>query len=277
MSAAPLAALAAALGLLAGWELLAAVDVSALGRVVEPLLRARRDGSEPSTPERRRLALLGTVTLLAAGWLLAGPLAGGLAAIGGPAFMRGVVRERRRRHRVELERAAPCVARAIADALRAGHAVRGALAEAGRGLEGAARAELVEVREMLALGEPTEGALAWLCARAGSRAYDALAAAILLQRDAGGDLATLLGELATAQEEAIRLADDARAATAQARFTGVVVAALPIVAAAIAELASPGALAGVVKLPLAAWLAGFAVLLQGTGLLAIRRLARVRA
>ncbi|HEX7292348.1 MAG TPA: hypothetical protein VF250_14600, partial [Conexibacter sp.] len=74
---------------------------------------------------------------------------------------------------------------------------------------------------------------------------------------------------------AARGADDARAATAQARFTGLVVGVMPAGAAALAELASPGALAAVAQDPLALWLATFAVVLQLLGLLAIRRLARV--
>jgi tight adherence protein B len=225
--------------------------------------------------ERRRLAVVATLVLLAAGWFLAGSLAGAAAATGGPWSLRALVRRRRRRYRAELERAAPAVARAVADALAAGHAISRALGEAARGLDGAAAVELAALDRALALGQPLEDALAALQARAGLRAYDTLAAAILLQRDAGGDLAGLLRELARAQEAAARCADDARAATAQARFTGVVVGVLPLGAAALAELASPGALAGVARSPLSLWLAAFAGFLQLLGLLAIRRLARV--
>lgn len=279
MSVAPVAGLAAALGVAALWDALAAVEALALTRgltrMLAPLRRARRDGSEPSAPERRRLALVGTIALLVAGWLVAGPFAAAACAAVGPSAVRLLLRERRRRYRAELERAAPAVARAIADALGAGHAVTGALVEAGRGVEGAAAAELRVAARGLGMGEPVEEVLARLRARAASRAYDTIVAAILLQRDAGGDLATLLRELAAAQEEAIRLADDAHATTAQARFTGVVVCVLPVGAAALAELARPGALAALFRVPVAGWLAGFAVFLQLVGFVAIRRLARV--
>lgn len=281
MSSAPLAALAAALGVLALWDALAAAEQlvrgGALGRLLAPLLLARRDGAAPTAAERRRLALLATLVLLAAGWLLAGPAAGTGAAVGGPWALRAHLRARRRRWRGELERAAPVVARAVADALAGGHAISRALAEAARSVEGAPHVELRALARGLALGQPLEQALGALQARVDSRAYDTLAAAILLQRDAGGDLAGLLRELARAQEAAARGADDARAATAQARFTGVVVGLLPLGAAALAELASPGALGHVARDPLALWLAAFAGVLQLLGLLAIRRLARVAA
>ncbi len=280
MTGAPLAAAAAALGLLAAWEGLAAVEASALapalGRALAPLARLRREGREPSEPERRRLVRLASAAALAGGWLLVGPLVGGLLALSAPTALAALVRERRRRHRAELEEAAPLLARAVADALSAGHAPSGALAEAAHGLTGAAGAELRALAAALALGTSLDEALARLCARAGSRSYDVLAAAILLQRDAGGDLAGLLRELAAAQEQAARLAGDARAATAQARFTALVVLLLPVGAAAVGALASPAAPARLLHAPLAAWLAGCALVLQGLAFAAIRRIARVR-
>ncbi len=281
MSAAPLAALAAIVGVLALWDTFAALEQlargGAAGRLLAPLARARRAGLAPSAPELRRLAAVAVVVLLAAGWLVAGPLAGCAAALAGPWALRAQLRSRRRRWRAELERAAPAVARAVADALAAGHAISRALTDAARSVDGPAAVELRALGDALALGQPLEDALALLQARAGNRAYDTLAAALLLQRDAGGDLVGLLRELARAQEAAARGADDARAATAQARFTGVLVGVLPAGAAALAELASPGALASVARDPLSLWLAGFAVVLQLLGLLAIRRLARVTA
>lgn len=281
MSVAALAALAAMLGVLALWDALAAVEQlvrgGAGGRLLAPLVRARRAGVAPSAPERRRLAAIAALVLLTAGWLLAGPTAGCAAAVAGPGALRAHLRSRRRRWRAELERAAPAVARAVADALAAGHAISRALTEAARSVDGPAAAELDALGRALALGQTLEQALATLQARAGSRAYDTLATAVLLQRDAGGDLVGLLRELARALEAAARGAADAHAATAQARFTGVVVGVLPAGAAALAELASPGALAHVAQDPLAMWLAAFAGVLQLLGLLAIRRLARVAA
>jgi tight adherence protein B len=284
MTAAPAAGVAAALGVVALWEALAVLERSAGGRAkavaqamapFAPLARALRGGREPSPPERRRLALVGVAALFATGWLIAGPIAALLAGAGGPWAVGRLLRERQRRYRAELERAAPGVARALADAIGAGHAVSGALTEAARGAEGPAAVELRAAADELALGEPTTSVLTALRRRARSRAYDTMVAAILLQQEAGGDLASLLRELASSQEETLRLTDDARAATAQARFTGVVVAVLPAGAAGLAELARPGTLASIAAVPLAAYFAAFAVVLQLIAMVAIRRLARI--
>jgi tight adherence protein B len=156
--------------------------------------------------------------------------------------------------------------------------VRGAIAEAAHagGVPGAAGAELRRCAAELALGERTELVLARLSRRAGLAAYDTLVAAILLQREAGGDLAGLLRDLARSLEHAARVAADARSATAQARFTALVVTALPVGAAALAELAQPGYLLSLVRAPIPAVLAGIAVVLQAAALVAVRRLSRVR-
>jgi tight adherence protein B len=143
-------------------------------------------------------------------------------------------------------------------------------------VDGPAGAELAAARGALLAGAPTETVLAGLRARAHGRAWDGIVAAILLQRDAGGDLARLLRRLAAVYEEALRLEQDARAATAQARFTGWLVCGLPLGAAVLAELAHPGYVAGIARRPIAAWLAACAVACQAGSLLAIRRIARVR-
>ncbi len=162
----------------------------------------------------------------------------------------------------------------MADALGAGRSIRAAIADAAAGAEGAAGHELRTAARALALGEPTEAVLVRLRGRAGSHAWDTLTAAVLLQRDAGGDLAALLRELAVSGEAAERAERDARAATAQARFTAWLVLGLPAAAACLAELAAPGFLATLAGNPLSAWLAGLGVLLQLVALACVRRLAR---
>ena len=144
-------------------------------------------------------------------------------------------------------------------------------------LPGAAGTQLARCASQLALGERTEDVLVALARRTGLPSYDTLVAAVLLQRDAGGDLAGLLRSVARSLEESARVAADARSATAQARFTAGVVTGLPVAAAALAELAQPGYLLSLVRSPIPGALAGVAAVLQIAALLLVRRLARVRA
>jgi len=276
-AAPPLAAAAAAAGVLGAWELLAAAQVSGLGArlavVLEPLSRVRREGRRPNRPERRRLGLLAAGCLAGAGWLLAGPLAGVAAAVAGPVALLVLVRARSARYRDELAGGAASAARALADAIGAGRSVRGAVGEGARGVSGAAGRELALAARTLALGEPTEAVLKRVRDRARSPAWDTIVAAILLLREAGGDLPALLRGLAAGLESADRAERDARTATAQARFTARLVLGLPLAAAALAELGSPGFLMSLLSDPLSAWLTLLAILLQVASLAAIRRIA----
>jgi tight adherence protein B len=271
------AGVAAVLGV---WEALAAVErsraVGALERALEPLLRAGHEGRAPTGPERRRLALLATGALAACGWLIGGVPLGALAAVLGPALVVAAVRARRRRYARAVGKGAATAARALADAVAAGHSIRGAIGVAAGGLDGAAGHELRITARALALGEPTAGALEALRRRAADLGWDAIVAGILLQRDSGGDLVGLLRSQAAALDAADRIGRDARAATAQARFTARLVLVLPVGAAALAELASPGLIAGLLDHPLSVWLVLMALVLQVTAMLAVARLARVR-
>ena len=277
MSAAVLFAFAAgALAVVAAWELVAAVErgaaIRAVGRWLAPLRRA----GEPTAVERRRLAVVGAATAAACGWLLAGWALAVALGLAGPLGVRQALARRRARRQADLAAGAPAAARALADALAGGHAIRGAVLEAARagGVPGEAGAELRRAAAALDLGEPTLAALERIRRRAGSRAWDALVAAIGLQQDAGGDLAALLRDLAGRLEEARRAEGEARAVTAQARFTAWLVAALPAGAAVLAEIAAPGFLGSLASSPLSAALVGASVVLQAVALVAIRRIGR---
>jgi tight adherence protein B len=276
-----LAALAGVCAVLAAWEAVSAAEeerlVRSLARWLAPALRALRAGREPTSPERRRLVLVGALSLLGAGWLVAGIWAGLVLAASAPWAARAALRTRARRRRLAIAAAAPTIARALADALAGGHSVRGALAAAARGggVPGPAGDELRGAAAQLELGARTDEVLRSLAHRAGPGPLDTLVAAVLLQRDAGGDLAGLLRSLALALEERARTVADARSATAQARFSALLVTGLPFAGIVLGELAAPGFVVALVAAPLPALLAGSALVLQLVALVWVRRIARV--
>ena len=145
----------------------------------------------------------------------------------------------------------------------------------GGSVPGPAGEELRAAVAALELGERTDDVLRELARRAGPGPCDTLIAAVLLQRDAGGDLAGLLRSLATALEARGRVVAEARSATAQARFTATLVIGLPLAGLALGELAQPGLLAGLVTEPVTAVLIGCALGLQAVAIVCVRRIARV--
>jgi tight adherence protein B len=281
MSGAVLPALvaAAAGGLLAlaSREALLASPAAAawLRAALEPLRRAGREGYVPSSGERRRLAVIGTAAAVAGGWLLGGLALALPLSLAGPAGMGWAIASRRRRYRRAVERALPEVATAIADSLVAGRSLRSSLPAAATSLGGPAATELARLGAELDLGAPTAAAVEAWRRRMRSPRIDSFAAALVSQQLAGGDLAGLLRRFAAGADERHRAIEDARSATAQARFTGLLVVAMPSGGALFAELVQPGFLAGLLGSPAAAVLLALAAALQLAGFIVIRRFARV--
>jgi tight adherence protein B len=242
---------------------------------LEPLRRAGREGYLPSVRERRRLAALGTVAATAGGWFLAGAMVALPLVVAGPALAAWTINARRSRYRRAVERALPDVAIAIADSLSAGRSLRASLPAAAASLDGPPAVELARLGAELDLGAPTGAAVAAWRLRMRSPRVDAFAAAVLSQRLAGGDLVGLLRRFAEGAAERDRVAEDAKAATSQARFTGLLVVAMPSGGALFAELLQPGFLAKVLGGPASAVLLVAAAALQLTGFVAIRRFSRV--
>lgn len=246
-----------------------------LRAALEPLRRAGAEGYSPSTRERRRLAALGTLAAVASGWFLAGAALALPLAVAGPGLAAWAISSRRRRYRAAVERALPDVATAVADSLGAGRSLRASLPAAAGSLDGPAAVELLRLGAELELGAATEAAVEGWRRRMRSPRVDAFAAALLSQRSSGGDLAGLLRRFAEGAAERDRVAEDARTATAQARFTGLLVVAMPSGGAVFAELLQPGFLAKLLSSPSTAVLLALAAALQLAGFVAIRHLARV--
>ncbi len=241
------------------------------------IARAGSEGRDPAAPERRRLLLTSAAAALAAGTLVAGPRVGVAAAVAAPLTIARVLQARRERYRQAVEDGAADIAIAISDALAGGHSLRGAIVAAAPSLAGAPGRELTRVARELELGARTDDALEAMRRRIRGHGVDTIVAAALLQREAGGDLARLLRDCARAADDSNRLAREAKAATAQARFTGLIVVLLPLGGAILAELASPGFLQELASSFLTAWLAGVALVLQAVAAIWIRKLSKVRA
>lgn len=269
-----LAALAGGLVAIAVSEaLLSAPRIASwLRAAVTPLSRVAREGYVPSASEQRRLGLLGSGAIATLALLLTGlgPLT--IAAAAGPWCVSVLVAQRRERYRRAVERSVPDVAGAIADAISGGHSVRGAVAAAADSLDGPSSSELARIAADLELGASTRDALGGMRERLRSERIDWLATALLSQQAAGGDVAALMRRLAAAAANRDRVEDEARAATTQARFTGLLVVALPAGAALFAELLQPGFISRVLAEPASAAMLMAAGALQMVGFALIRRL-----
>ena len=124
--------------------------------------------------------------------------------------------------------------------------------------------------------QPTDDALEALRLRCFSPAIDAIVAASLVQRRSGGQLGSLLRRLARSFEDQQRLGDEVRVATAQARFTGLLVVGAPARRGRAGRDGQPRARRRDRGSALTAWLVGVALCLQIAAAVLIRKLGSVR-
>jgi tight adherence protein B len=202
---------------------------------------------------------------------LAAPAAA--AAVLGAAV--GVVRSADRRYAARLAAQLPGTAQLLASALRAGLSLRQALTRAARDAPEPTAGELRRVVDELALGARVEVALDGLAERVPSRELRVMVTAIVVQLRTGGNLARALAGMAARLEERERLARELRGATAQARLTAWLVAALPLAGAAMAEVAAPGTVGRLMSTGLGPVVIGMSAALYASGMLLVRRLGRV--
>ena len=290
-AAAPLAAIAGALGGLAiAWLAEIAAPTIALRlspaaargsewirRTLQPFRLAGAEGAVPTDIERLRLQITAGGVGFALGLSIFSTMIGfGLSIASAWLAGRSLV-WRRARYRRRLDAGASAAALALADGLAAGHSVRGALVAAGPGLEGPVGLELRRVGRELEMGARTDRALERLRLRARSRRIALIVAAVRIQRRSGGSLAFLLREIAASIDEQDQLEEEANAASAQARFTSVVVLLLPLFGLLLGELAAPGMVGRMMGSALGLWLVGSAFALQLAGMLLIKRLSRVES
>ncbi len=253
--------------------------LGAVGRLVDevlgPLRRAGGEGRDATRRERRRLQAAFAAASMPIAFTVADPIpAICLTTAAGLLAPRALV-WRRERYARRLGEGSSAAAVRIADSLASGHTTRAAIGAAATQLRGPIGRELCRVAADLELGETTNAALGNFRERAASRRVDLLVSAVLLQHRSGGNLAALLRDVAAALDDQERLEAEARAETAQARFTSTVVLVMPFCLLALYELLSPGTVGRVLGSGLGASLVGAAAVLQAAGALMVRRLARV--
>lgn len=135
--------------------------------------------------------------------------------------------------------------------------------------------ELMDLATRCRLGLSLEDGLEELRVRVDSAPWDALTAAIRLQREVGGDLSRILAGLASGLEEASRSQKEARSLSSQARLTARIVVVLPVTGLVISEVASPGMIGAMLDGPVSRLLVALAIALQVVAAVSVRRIARL--
>ncbi|MNT58945.1 Bacterial type II secretion system protein F domain protein [compost metagenome] len=125
-------------------------------------------------------------------------------------------------------------------------------------------------------GVPTETALRNLRDRIGTIDVDLMVQAMVIQRETGGNLSEILGNIHDTIRDRIRISGEVQALTAQGRLSGWVLSALPVGIGALFFLISPGYITGLFTDPRGQMLVAGAVVSEVLGVMLIMKIVDVR-
>jgi tight adherence protein B len=149
----------------------------------------------------------------------------------------------RRRSRVALlEAQFPEAVELIVRALKAGHAFSAALQMVVDECPDPLAAEFRTVQEQVNFGVGVDDALRAMSVRLPSDDVRFFVIAVLLQRETGGNLAEVLGNIAALMRDRANLLGKVRVLAAEGKLSAVILALMPIVIGALISLVNPGAM-----------------------------------
>jgi tight adherence protein B len=198
-----------------------------------------------------------------------------VAAVGAAAPFVWVEVRRRARMR-KAGRQFPQALDMVASALRAGHAFAAGLEMAADETPAPLGRELRRIYEEQSLGLSTGDALRHLATRLGTMDGRLFTMAVIIQREAGGNLAEVLDRIRETILRRIQLEGQLRALTAQGRYSGWILSGMPIVLGMLIWFLNPGYMERLIDRPIGRALLAGAGGLQLLGCLIIRRIVRLQ-
>jgi len=236
-----------------------------------------QSGMDWSVADLLGLSGLGLVLGAAMGaWLgLPGPLLLAVAALGLALPLLLVLRAKAKRL-VRLGAQLPDALDLISRALRAGHAFPTAMKMVGDEMNDPVAAEFRTTFDEVNFGISMSDALMNLAARVPSTDLRYFVIAVMIQRETGGNLAELLDNISKIIRERIKLLGQIRVLSAEGKMSAWVLGLLPFAAALMIQLTNPGFLAVLYTDPVGKKMIAGALTMMVLGVLAMRKIIRIR-
>lgn len=163
----------------------------------------------------------------------------------------------------------------VANALRAGFSFMQAFELISREMDAPMGREVQLVVNEVNLGNTLEYALDNMQRRVASPDFELVVTAVLIQRQVGGDLASILDTISETIAERVRMRREVMTLTAQGRASALVVSCIPIGLAAAVSILNPNYLKPLIETELGRMFIVAAVILQLIGFIVIHRIVDI--
>lgn len=163
----------------------------------------------------------------------------------------------------------------LSNAMKAGHSFFQAVDSVAHELKGPAADEFLKLQKEISLGVNTETALENMVNRVGSDDLELMVTAILIQRQIGGNLAEILDNISDTIRQRIRAKGEIRTLTAQGRISGWIISLLPFILAMMVFMINPGQMITLVSNPIGIMMIVLALVMEGIGVIFIRKIINI--
>jgi tight adherence protein B len=185
------------------------------------------------------MLLSGLVGLTFAQWAFGG-LASVLGFVIGVPIPLLVLRQRKSRRMRAFTEQLPDALELLINALKAGYSLQAALEFAGRETAAPLGPELIRFHDEARLGIDIRTALLALQERVGTEDIRIFVTSLLLQRETGGNLTELLGNISTLVRQRLAFRGQVETLTAEPKLSAYILTALPFLVFAAISIMSPG-------------------------------------
>jgi tight adherence protein B len=205
-----------------------------------------------------------------------GYLVGALAAVVLGALPVLYVNHKREKRLKKIEAQLPDALDLITRALRAGHAFSSGLKMAGEEMAEPIAAELRIVHDEVNFGVSMEQALTHLSDRVPLTDLRYFVVAVLIQRDSGGNLTEVLGNLSRLVRERAKLMAKVKVLSAEGRLSAWILAIMPFALAALLNVMNPSFMSRLWTDPLGITMIKYLLVMMAMGIIVLRRIVRIR-
>ncbi len=189
---------------------------------------------------------------------------------------RMLVHRLRKRRLMRIEQQLPEAADFIARALRAGHSFTNVLQIVGNELPEPLSGEFRLAREEINYGVPLNEALHNMAARIPLTDLRYMVIAVIIQRESGGNLAEILGNISYIIRARLKLVAQVRVLSAEGRMSAWILGCLPFCVMAMMLLINPGYIALLWTDPIGVRLLWYAAGMIVLGVFWLRKVIRIR-
>jgi tight adherence protein B len=186
------------------------------------------------------------------------------------------VRHMRTKRLSKLEQQLPEALDIMASALRVGHSLIASVGAVAQDSQEPISGEMRKCFEEQNYGIDLRTALTNLTKRAPIQDFRIFVAAVLIQKESGGNLAEVLDKVSQTTRERFRLKKQVMVHTAQGRMTGWILSLLPVLLGGGMYLMNPDSMSVLWKRPVGIHLLWTALGMEITGALIIRRIVAIR-